>query len=160
MDEILKGCILQTRGEYEMNLNSYQIKASRTMAKTGSKEEVAELALGLAGEAGEIADKLKKALYHGHKLNKTDMTLELGDLMWYIAGIATVLEIELNVVGHMNIEKLKKRYPKGFSEVDSIIRRDVEEEDKCEMLKAESFLKEQARMYTQNLEKKKTSIKE
>lgn len=96
-----------------MTLNEYQIKASRTL---GGKTDLVMGALGLVGEAGEVADLIKKVAYHGHELDNDALAEELGDALWYIAAIATMRGIPLSAVGAMNIDKLASRYPGGFSE--------------------------------------------
>jgi len=99
-----------------MNFHEYQYAAARTLKKERPFEDnLADYALGLS-EAGECQNKLKKYLYHGHKLDKDSIAEELGDILWYVAAIATTLQISLDSVARKNIEKLKKRYPDGFSE--------------------------------------------
>ena len=74
-------------------------------------------ALGLTGESGEVADLIKKSIFHGDKLSySTELKEELGDVLWYIALMCNALNISMEEVMELNIEKLKKRYPKGFSE--------------------------------------------
>jgi NTP pyrophosphatase (non-canonical NTP hydrolase) len=98
----------------------YQKLASRTLnAGENIGTALANLGLGLAGEAGESVDYLKKILFHGHELNAENLASELGDILWYIAGICTVLKIDLSEVAQYNIQKLQKRYPEGFSQEDS-----------------------------------------
>jgi len=79
-------------------------------------------ALGLNGEAGEVADMVKKYVFHGHKLNLDDLIKEIGDVCWYLALTCHSLDISLEDVMSKNIEKLKKRYPEGFSSEASINR--------------------------------------
>lgn len=99
-----------------MNFNEYQLAAARTMKKGRPfEDDLADYALGLS-EAGECQNKLKKYLYHGHPMDKDSIAEELGDIMWYVAAIATTLHLDLDEVARANIEKLKKRYPDGFSE--------------------------------------------
>jgi NTP pyrophosphatase (non-canonical NTP hydrolase) len=78
--------------------------------------------MGLNGEAGEVIDMVKKFIYHGHKLNIDEIKKELGDVMWYVAMCCNALNISLDDVMQGNIDKLKKRYPDGFSEQASINR--------------------------------------
>ena len=80
--------------------------------------------MGLNGEAGEAIDIVKKHLFHGHELNKEELIKELGDVAWYLAEAAYALDIDLETILKLNIEKLKKRYPEGFSTKDSINRKD------------------------------------
>ena len=80
-------------------------------------------ALGLTGEAGEVSDMIKKYIFHGHDLDRDDLVKELGDVCWYVALISRAIGVNLEDVMSLNIEKLKKRYPEGFSEEASINRK-------------------------------------
>lgn len=79
-------------------------------------------ALGLAGEAGEFANMVKKMTAHGHPLDKKALQDELGDILWYVAEAATACDLDLGETGQRNIHKLRQRYPDGFSEEDSLHR--------------------------------------
>lgn len=105
-----------------MNLDEYQSLARRTMGPRTHQDQLANAALGLTGEAGEVADMLKKHLFHAHPLDRDAMVKELGDCMWYVAAMATALDIPLSEIGERNIEKLRKRYPEGFSAERSLNR--------------------------------------
>jgi len=106
-----------------LTFDLYQELAARTINKDITNNEALSLfALGLGGEAGEAIDIIKKHLFHGHSLDKNKMTGELGDLMWYVAGMARQLGIPLHEVAVQNIDKLKRRYPDGFSNEASINR--------------------------------------
>lgn len=72
-------------------------------------------ALGLAGEAGEVADLIKKIMFQGHSMDWERIAKELGDILWYVAETANAIGYDLDTVMQMNIDKLKKRYPDGFS---------------------------------------------
>lgn len=99
-----------------MTGNEYQISAMRTSSKTISADQhLINGALGLAGEAGEVADIVKKAYMQGHELNREHIAKELGDICWYIAETATAIGYDLDTIMQMNIDKLKKRYPDGFT---------------------------------------------
>lgn len=91
-------------------LDWYQRASIRTIGDAG----LAVLGLGIAGEAGEVADLIKKHLGHGHKLDREKLTAELGDVLWYVATLAYVLNVPLSRVADLNIIKLAKRYPAGF----------------------------------------------
>ena len=78
--------------------------------------------MGLCGESGEVIDLVKKHVSHGHPLNREKLIDELGDVAWYLAECATVLDVSLEEILERNIEKLKKRYPEGFSTYRSINR--------------------------------------
>lgn len=80
--------------------------------------------LGLAGEAGEVVEHVKKHLGHGHKLDVEKVAKELGDVLWYVATLCDALGLDMGNVASANIEKLKARYPEGFSAAASIHRVD------------------------------------
>jgi len=111
-----------------MTPNEYQNLAARTLISKPDFEITPEQimivwnALGLAGEAGEVADGIKKAIFHQHGLNPEKIKKELGDVLWYVAGLCTQLGFSLEDVMTGNIEKLKARYPKGYSSEMSINR--------------------------------------
>ena len=105
-----------------MTLDDYQRLAARTMGPRTREQQLANVALGLAGEAGEVADTLKKHLFHAHPLDTAELAKELGDCLWYVAGAATALGLSLGEIGAGNIEKLRRRYPDGFSEERSLNR--------------------------------------
>lgn len=72
-------------------------------------------ALGAAGEAGEIADLMKKQVFHDHPVDADKMLKEWGDLLWYVAVGAHWDGFTLTEVMDANIAKLRARYPEGFS---------------------------------------------
>lgn len=104
-------------------LDEYQIAALRS-ADMGldQRDLLLKNALGLGGEAGEVLDHIKKHVYHGHPLDREYVKKELGDLLWYIAAEADAVELTLEEVATANIEKLRKRYPDGFSKAASLNR--------------------------------------
>lgn len=101
----------------------YQEQARKTANTEGeAKDRLANWALGLAGEAGEVADIVKKHVYHGHELDLEELKDELGDVLWYLAGMSYDLDVWFSEIAEGNIDKLKKRYPEGFSQERSINR--------------------------------------
>lgn len=99
-----------------MTGNEYQKLAMRTSNKELSPDyHLINGALGLAGESGEVADLVKKNWMQGHVLDLDHIAKELGDILWYVAETATAIGYDLDTIMHMNIEKLKERYPDGFS---------------------------------------------
>ena len=106
-----------------MTGNEYQDLAKRTMnLELDRQEMIFNGLLGLAGEVGEIHDYYKKHKFQGHQLVVDHVKEELGDVMWYIALMCEALYLNLDDVMYDNIEKLKKRYPDGFSVERSINR--------------------------------------
>jgi NTP pyrophosphatase (non-canonical NTP hydrolase) len=108
-----------------MTGNDYQRLAYRTVNEKAAKDKdyaVLNGALGLCGEAGEVADVIKKHMFQGHELDTEKIADELGDVLWYIALIAGGIGATLDEILDYNIRKLKKRYPAGFEETKSIHR--------------------------------------
>jgi NTP pyrophosphatase (non-canonical NTP hydrolase) len=103
-----------------MDMNEYQNKAWRTVSPN---PRLAHIALGIAGEAGEVADYIKKVVEHGHTLDLTKLANELGDVLWYLAVMARHIGLDFDTVARLNIDKLEKRYPDGFSSDKSINRK-------------------------------------
>jgi NTP pyrophosphatase (non-canonical NTP hydrolase) len=87
-------------------------------------ERILNAALGLGGESGEVCDMLKKHLFQGHPLDHNELILELGDILWYVAYMAYALGVPLEEVAQRNVDKLRKRYPNGFSVEASVNRKD------------------------------------
>ena len=112
-----------------MNADEFQKAADRTFTDVPSvnltlKEEcLVRHACGLSGEAGEVLDYIKKGIFHRHGVDPEKVKDELGDVLWYIAEIATVLDLRLSDIMKGNVNKLMKRYPNGFSIEDSINRK-------------------------------------
>ena len=107
-----------------MTINEYQEKAMTFLNNKFSKKDVLiNGVMGLCGESGEVIDIVKKHHAQGHELDKEKIIEELGDVCWYIAEIATVLDVKLEDILEGNIEKLSKRYKKGFTVEESINRK-------------------------------------
>ncbi len=108
-------------------LEEYQEAVLRTASVRHSVAmEMAISSLGLTGEAGEFADMVKKHIGHGHELDREKAVKELGDVLWYVARLATLIGSSLEEVATENDLKLRKRYPNGFSQEASKARVDVE----------------------------------
>ena len=102
-----------------MNMNGYQRLSRRTLPKKNRFNNLSNYSMGLCGESGEVTDELKKVIYHGHDLDVDKIAKELGDVLHYVAGIATFLELDLSDIAQDNLDKLSERYPDGFSEENS-----------------------------------------
>ena len=114
-----------------MEVNEYQKLASRTLIdKPGfeiSDRDIMAVwdATGLAGEVGEVVDHIKKGVFHQHGIDLEKIEKELGDTLWYVAALCTTLGLDLSKVMEKNIDKLKIRYPNGYSSEDSLKRVDT-----------------------------------
>lgn len=108
-----------------MDFKEYQEKAGRTRnVRIGEHAEAINYGLGMVCEAGEVGDLLKKWAFHNHDFDRDEVIKEIGDTMWYMANLCTVFDISMEEVAKKNIAKLKKRYPDGFKEEDSINRKE------------------------------------
>jgi NTP pyrophosphatase (non-canonical NTP hydrolase) len=106
-----------------LTVNDYQRMAMRTSGEYKSKHDMLRNAVyGLNGESGEVIDILKKHEFQGHAFDRDKIIDEAGDVCWYIAEIAYVLDVKLEDVFEGNINKLSKRYKNGFSKEESINR--------------------------------------
>lgn len=108
-----------------LSMKQYQQLAART-AGAGEEGERRQIiaALGLAGEAGEFANLVKKMTAHGHPTSADELADELGDVLWYLSEAVTACGLDLETVAQMNVDKLRRRYPQGFSQARSINRED------------------------------------
>lgn len=106
-----------------MEINDYQHLAMTTLNPALDKKDVLiNSVMGLCGESGEAIDIVKKWLAQGHELDRAHLAKELGDVAWYLAEAATALDIPLEDILRANLDKLKARYPEGFSARNSIER--------------------------------------
>lgn len=94
-----------------MNMEYYQKEAART-AIYKPEHSVLYPALGLAGEAGEVADKVKKIL-RDDKFDRDAIAKEIGDVLWYIAALCRDLNVDMAQVAHDNLAKLRDRQERG-----------------------------------------------
>ena len=99
-----------------MEFSEYQ-RLSRRTAEYPRAAWLAYPALGLAGEAGEVAEHAKKAIRDDagtvNDERRAAMAKELGDVLWYVAQLASELELDLNSIAEENLEKLLSRQRRG-----------------------------------------------
>lgn len=100
----------------------YQDKL-REMQPGKCAKDIPCCALGIVGEAGEVADLLKKVLYHGKPLDVFHLREELGDVLWYLTSLAELHNLNLDDIAKANVEKLTKRYPNGFHTPVGVVAR-------------------------------------
>ena len=80
-------------------------------------ERLLTAAVGMSAEAGEFTEIVKKMVFQGkpwNDANKHHLITELGDIMWYVAQCCMALDVPLDEITDMNIDKLSKRYPNGM----------------------------------------------
>ncbi len=96
-----------------MTFQEYQEKSRKTALYPNVGNNFVYPTLGLAGESGEVAEKIKKVIRDKNGImddtTKEELKKELGDVLWYITQIASELQIPLDAVATTNIEKLYSR---------------------------------------------------
>ena len=73
-------------------------------------------AIGIAGEAGELAAAIERWIYYGKPLDVINVKEELGDLFWYMAEMCNALQLDMGDIMAANIAKLRKRYPEKYTD--------------------------------------------
>jgi len=105
-------CRVNTNIPIRMTLNEYQKHALET-AVYPEESRIVYPTLGLTGEAGEVADKVKKVIRDGHREftpeKKAEIMKEIGDVLWYCASLSHDLGYDLEEVAQTNVDKLRSR---------------------------------------------------
>lgn len=100
-----------------MNFEEYQKIVKKTSIYPNQGNNVAYATLGLAGEAGEVADKVKKLIRDSNgvltKDKRKEMIKELGDVLWYLTACASELGVDLEEVATQNAKKVEDRRVRG-----------------------------------------------
>ena len=100
-----------------MDFDNYQIEARRTAIYPNKDKNFVYPTLGLVGESGEVAEKIKKILRDKNGAidyeSKLALKKELGDVLWYLSNLCDELEFSLSDVAKKNLEKLNLRLSRG-----------------------------------------------
>lgn len=104
-----------------MNFEDYQKQSRVTAVYPDAGANFIYPTLGLAGETGEVVEKIKKLIRNDNITDakkvsedkKIELEKEMGDILWYLAQLATEFDIELNSIAERNIEKLTSRQERG-----------------------------------------------
>jgi len=100
-----------------MDLNSYQTSALSTAVYPDQGANFVYPVLGLVGEAGEVADKLKKVIRDNDGILTDEVrdkvAKEIGDVMWYVAVLSYEMDYPLEDIAQMNLDKLASRAERG-----------------------------------------------
>jgi NTP pyrophosphatase (non-canonical NTP hydrolase) len=106
-----------------MDIKTYVQNTERTRSKLDNKQlDNIHMGLGLITEAGELVDVLKKDLAYGKEIDWVNFQEEIGDILWYIAGLCNINGFDIEKIMDVNIDKLKARYPEKFTSENSIHR--------------------------------------
>ena len=96
-----------------MDLSEYQSRSRATAVYPAAGDNLLYPTLGLCGEAGEVAEKIKKMIRDDDGVltdeRRSALSQELGDVLWYLAQLATEADLELAAIAEANIEKLSSR---------------------------------------------------
>ena len=100
-----------------MDLRDYQTRSRRTAAYPDAGANIVYPTLGLAGEAGEVAEKIKKLIRDDGGVlgdeRREALGAELGDVLWYVAQVATEAGLDLDDLAQANLDKLASRQQRG-----------------------------------------------
>ena len=100
-----------------MSFADYQQRSRATAVYPGAGENLLYPTLGLCGEAGEVAEKVKKMLRDDDGVltpeRREALAKELGDVLWYVAQVATEAELDLQEIADANLRKLLSRQERG-----------------------------------------------
>lgn len=98
-------------------LNAYQTASRKTWSLIKTDHAIVYPTLGLTNEAGEVAGKIKKIFRDKggaiSAIEREALKGELGDVLWYLAQVATELDLSLNEIAAANLEKLLSRQERG-----------------------------------------------
>ena len=104
------------------------INRIRDLEETSEMHRLLTAAVGMSAEGGEFLEIVKKIIFQGKPYNEDNvrhLKIELGDILWYVAQACMALDISLDEITDMNIDKLSKRFPDGhFSEYYSENRKE------------------------------------
>src|SRR5574343_88186 len=120
-----------------MNTQEYSKLALRTANDLGGRlDNIMHAAMGIAGEAGEVIDLVKKTYAYEKTLDDKKLIEEVSDILWYINLLLAVMDRTWEEVFDLNIAKLEARYPDLRFNADHAINRDVNAEQKAMLVKA------------------------
>ena len=111
-----------------MNFNEYQALAARTAFADGEdkKYTLMYLCMGIAGESGEVIEKMKKVIRNDHGVvseeKRQDLKKEIGDVFWYLSELSRALNLSLDEVASANIAKLADRAARGVIKSEGDVR--------------------------------------
>ena len=112
-----------------MNIQEYGEYQLRLINDLGEPSlNLAHMAMGIAGEGGEIVDIVKKNFAYGKPLDTEHIVEEIGDLLFYVNGLLFMIDTSWDEVMRVNVAKLEARYPDAKFNADHAINRDVDAE--------------------------------
>lgn len=113
-----------------MNYRDEMMKNCPSFSMDSIEKKLSLAGLGVAGEAGEVADMIKKVLHHSVPLDermRDKLIREMGDVHWYLEYLAAAIGVTTEQVQAANIEKLRARHPNGWTPESQQAKRDEEQ---------------------------------
>lgn len=98
------------------DIDKFQVAAMRSAKRVDLAYDLNHAALGLAGEAGEFADCIKRHTIYGKPLDKINAVEEIGDLLWFCALACETLGVTMSQAADQNLYKLSLRYPNMYTD--------------------------------------------
>jgi len=109
-----------------LTLVEYQRLAARTLNTALPRDQrLLDATAGLAEEAGEALGLVRKHAFMHHELDVVRLVTELGDALWCLTAAAGALGVSLDEIAAVNLAKLSRRYPEGYSDEASNARKDT-----------------------------------
>jgi NTP pyrophosphatase (non-canonical NTP hydrolase) len=118
-NEYIKQCLRTDIGHGDYTPVTDRLSADPTLVRK------LHAAVGMSGECGEILDLLKKSAFYGNELDEAKLKEEIGDSLWYFGILLSALNSSFEEVMALNVAKLQKRFPVGYSNEAAISREDV-----------------------------------
>lgn len=111
--------------QYQQFVNSLVKPGAEIVRQlTPHQAHLLHMAVGVSGESGELLDAIKKHCVYQKQINMDNVIEEAGDILFYLTGLLNDLNISLEDCIKVNINKLSKRYPNGYSNAAAIARAD------------------------------------
>lgn len=110
-----------------MGISDYQKRTYIAIQPhTDRKDEVLNWSIGLCEECGEVMNHIKHYCWGNEPINDIEIAKEIGDVLWYLSALCTVLNLDLDTVAQLNMRKLEHRFGGEFSEAKSQARHEQE----------------------------------
>lgn len=122
MTDVYKGEKMKNYIEQAMRTESSDLNQVADRMVQSRTMRLQHAAMGLVTEAGEFTDALKKHVWYGKPLDKTNLKEEIGDILWYLAIACDALSTDFDTEMERNINKLRARYPDKFCDVKAVNR--------------------------------------
>ena len=101
-----------------------KLKKLKKLKPTANQCELLHAAIGIAGEAGELLDAVRKHVFDGQPLDEDNVIEELGDLCFYIEAACQAIKMKRADIEELNVAKLCERYKDGYSDQQAQDRAD------------------------------------